>query len=275
MPKALWFAFGFTVALLLLIALLMGPLMNITAGTGPRPVAPADWQPAALDPTPTAEPLPSPTSPSARLVWQREGGYSGRCDRLEIDGLSQVSYARCGEGPRMAYLTQEELEQFLLFMARYEPFDYHVEQNPGSISRATVRVTFVGRGARVASPVEQAELARWAEALYERMAREELRADTVAAARLDLAGRKGIVADDIVAHAVESVTWPDSCLGLRVSGVFCAQVPTSGYRIILKVEGEDGPETYEYRADMHKSVRPVEGTGAMVLPPIAASVPQE
>jgi hypothetical protein len=276
MPKALWFAFGFTVALLLLVALVMGPLMNIIADHAPRPVAPADWvPPTPPTPQPTSvpadEPAPVPTMPAVRLTWQREGGFSGRCDRLEIDGLSQVSYARCADGPRLAYLTQAELEQFLLYMARYASFDYSIQENPGLVTQATVRVSFAGRGGREASSAEQAEVARWAAALYERMAQEEQQADTVALARLHLAGRRGITPDDVVTRAVEAVTWPDACLGLRASGVFCAQVLTPGYRIILEVDGT----TYEYRADTHRVVRAVEASGSMVLPPAVAPAPQE
>jgi inhibitor of cysteine peptidase len=61
----------------------------------------------------------------------------------------------------------------------------------------------------------------------------------------------GIAPEAITVESVRSVEWPDSCLGVRVEGVACADVITPGYIIQLEVAGvamvfhsnEDGRNT--------------------------------
>jgi len=43
---------------------------------------------------------------------------------------------------------------------------------------------------------------------------------------------------DIAIVSAEPVEWPDSCLGVQMQGVMCAQVITPGYRVVLEAEGE-------------------------------------
>ncbi len=66
-----------------------------------------------------------------------------------------------------------------------------------------------------------------------------------AAAVADLAARLDLKEDAITVKSVESVQWPDACLGVSQPDVACAEVITSGYRIILEANGR----TYEYHTD--------------------------
>ncbi len=69
------------------------------------------------------------------------------------------------------------------------------------------------------------------------------------AAKLDLAKILGIDTSKITILSQEEVDWPDSCLGVAVKGVMCAQVITPGYKIILQAQGQ----TYEYHTNLSGS----------------------
>ncbi len=71
----------------------------------------------------------------------------------------------------------------------------------------------------------------------------------VDAAKQDLAKLLGIDVSKITLVSMEAVEWPDSCLGVVQQDVFCAQVITPGYRIILKAEGQ----SYEYHTNQNGS----------------------
>lgn len=47
----------------------------------------------------------------------------------------------------------------------------------------------------------------------------------------------GLAAEQIRLVSSEAVEWPDSCLGITTEGIACAQVITSGFRIILDAVG--------------------------------------
>jgi hypothetical protein len=73
------------------------------------------------------------------------------------------------------------------------------------------------------------------------------------AAREVLAGQLGL--DPLAIRLVETtpVDWPDACLGLPVAGESCAQVVTSGFRVVV----ETGGTSYEFRTNRDGSlVRP-------------------
>ena len=118
----------------------------------------------------------------------------------------------------------------------------------------TVSLEFSGRGSIPATGEEQAEIARWAGALYDRLLHEEQRADLVAQSRIHLARRLSTSPDDIIVQAVLDKAWPDACLGIHQEGLFCASVLTPGYQIVLQVD----TAAYEYRTDLHGLMRAVE-----------------
>jgi hypothetical protein len=248
MPKAFWFLGGFGAAVLVGLALVMGPLTRTAASPGgppsptlaafdlaPQPVAPAE---------PTATPLAS------RVDWRRDGGLIGSNGRLEIPGVNAVYYTPGEGGPRFAHLTQAERDAYVGFLARYAPFGYSVQAHEGG-TQVTIRLEFVGQGGRAPVEAEQAEVACWAERVYERLVEAEKESDLVARARLHLAQRAGIAVDDIETVSITPVTWPDACLGIGEAGLFCAQVMTPGYQIRLKAKDT----LYEYRSDLHGLLR--------------------
>ncbi len=60
----------------------------------------------------------------------------------------------------------------------------------------------------------------------------------------------GVVAEQVKVVSTEAVEWPDSCLGIAMEGVTCAQVVTPGFRVILDVAGKQ----VEYRTNEDASV---------------------
>jgi hypothetical protein len=58
----------------------------------------------------------------------------------------------------------------------------------------------------------------------------------------DLAKQLKIEPDEIIVKSVESVQWPDSCLGVQATGIMCSMIVTPGYRFVLEAQGQ----TYEY-----------------------------
>jgi len=263
MPKALWFALGFGAALLLAAILIVGPLANISADKAltPTPI------PAALMATPPRV-IATPTPLFLGLQWHREGGLHGQCEHLSIDGLNQAHFAPGDEGTRLVYLTQDELAAYLGYIDRYAPFEYAAQDHAGGFTGAVVRLEFTGRGNLIPTEGEQKRIVDWACAVYERVTREERRADLVAEARVHLSQRLGIPVDTISTKAVASVTWSDPCLGIKAPGLFCAQVLTPGYRVLLRADDN----VYEYRTDLYDAVRLVEDPST-ALPPVSISEP--
>jgi hypothetical protein len=86
----------------------------------------------------------------------------------------------------------------------------------------------------------------------------EVPADLIEAARLRLAQALGVAVEAVSVFNAVPVEWPDSCLGLALPGVMCAEVITPGYLIEL----EAGGEVFGYHANADGSVlRP----GSLVL----------
>jgi hypothetical protein len=54
-----------------------------------------------------------------------------------------------------------------------------------------------------------------------------------------------LAADQIKLVSTESVEWPDSCLGIVIEDTSCAQVVTSGFRVLLEANGVE----VEYRTN--------------------------
>jgi hypothetical protein len=65
----------------------------------------------------------------------------------------------------------------------------------------------------------------------------------------------GVSVSEIEILTTEQVDWPDACLGLSSGGEACAQVITPGWRIVLRIDGQD----YEFRTSEDGTlVRPVD-----------------
>jgi hypothetical protein len=64
-------------------------------------------------------------------------------------------------------------------------------------------------------------------------------------ARQTLAQQLGVSPQDIQIVKAEKTDWPDSCLGIQVQGVVCAQVIVPGYLVVLEHAGKQ----YSFHTD--------------------------
>lgn len=55
----------------------------------------------------------------------------------------------------------------------------------------------------------------------------------------EVSEQTGVSADDVEVVSVQSVEWPDACLGLAEEGEVCAQVITSGWQVSVDAGGQD------------------------------------
>lgn len=60
----------------------------------------------------------------------------------------------------------------------------------------------------------------------------------------------GLATDQIKLISTEAVDWPDSCLGITMEGIACAQVITPGFRVLLEANGRQ----VEYRTNEDGSI---------------------
>lgn len=65
-----------------------------------------------------------------------------------------------------------------------------------------------------------------------------------------LAENLGLTPDKIKLVSTEAVDWPDSCLGISMEGIACAEVITPGFRVTLEADGKH----VEYRTNQDASV---------------------
>ncbi|MBN1399463.1 MAG: hypothetical protein JXA74_01425, partial [Anaerolineae bacterium] len=264
MKRLLWLMLGCGIGLVLIGLITWNPLQRPEAGEvtpGPTATEPGALPlPSATDEPPTPDVQPTeppatvgPTAAPLNLIWQREGGVAGLCDRLTLDADLRASYGPCTETAAHAALDPAEAEFYRAYLERYAGFQWDRAEAAAGAQTVTVRLWFAGQGARVPDEPEQAELESWVTALYERLIGDRRREELIAMTRVHLAARLGIAQTALQTLAVEAVTWPDTCLGLTVPGVFCAQAATPGYRITLQAAGR----LYEYRSDLFGYILPV------------------
>jgi len=68
----------------------------------------------------------------------------------------------------------------------------------------------------------------------------------VEAAKILLAGELNVETDQITVFQLQTITWPDSCLGLANQGEACSMVEIPGFRVTLTV----GKTNYTYHTDL-------------------------
>ncbi|NLX36266.1 MAG: hypothetical protein GXY68_06225 [Chloroflexi bacterium] len=265
MQKLLWFVGGFIVTLGLLAAGGLWAIHDLNRPSAAAAVAPTVTLPGhAFSPAETPTPQPFEHA-DALLAWSSQGIEADACARLEIDAARQAHFGRCGEGLRLAPLSQAELESLLLYLVRYRPFDYAVLEDAATPTEQAVQVAFRGQGGQTANPQVRANISAWAAQVYGRLAATETREDLQARCRVDLAARLGIAPEQVRPLQMREVRWPDACLGIREAGVYCARVPTTGYQITLLADDQ----VYEYRADTYGKLRATMGVSEpYLLPPL-------
>ncbi|MFO7698642.1 MAG: PA14 domain-containing protein [Anaerolineae bacterium] len=247
--KPLYFVLGVGLALVLISVGAWATRNARGENATPTPLATFTFPTVTLD---AAEPA------DALLSWRREGGIAGFCDRLFVDRDNRAIFGACGQSLQTGELTADELTRLISFRVRYAAVDVLTEDNPGGPDSLRLSLRLQGTGTGAASEGDQAIMLSWAQSVYERLSAQVRRNELVALARLDLAGRLGISADAILMDSVESVQWPDACLG--TGGANCATVATPGYRIWLRA----GDRVYQYRTDTVGTVRAVNGPGTVV-----------
>ncbi len=65
------------------------------------------------------------------------------------------------------------------------------------------------------------------------------------AARAMLVAQLSVDPDTIVLVSADQIDWPDACLGVQLPGKMCAQVLTSGYKVVLSAKGNQ----YEFHTN--------------------------
>ncbi|MHB1318128.1 MAG: PA14 domain-containing protein [Anaerolineae bacterium] len=246
--RPLYFVLGVGLALVLISVGAWATRNSRGENATPTPVA------TFVAPTPSAD---ANEPEDALLSWRREGGIAGFCDRLYIDRDNRAIFATCAQSLQMGELTPDEITRLISFRVRYGAVEVLAHDNPGGPDNLRLSLRLDGTGNQAASETDQAIILAWAQSVYDRLSAQVRRNEIVALARLDLAGRLGISADAILTDSVESVQWPDSCLGL--GGPDCATVVTPGYRIWLRA----GDRTYQYRSDTAGAVRAANGPGTI------------
>ncbi|MHB0858591.1 MAG: PA14 domain-containing protein [Anaerolineae bacterium] len=249
MRKTLYFALGFLATVAVVLGLVFAGLQG--AGRTPSPSSPTATLVLPTGTATSGSEQPTPTALPYPLSWQREGGVAGFCDQLVIDELEQVRFARCNAATRTGSLTADERTAYSGFRALFQSFALDAEDNAGGADSLRLKLSMVGQGDRQPTAIEQAEILRWVEALYTRLAREAQRSDASARAVSALASKLGIAADAVQVLSVEDATWPNACLGIAEPGVECTSVPTPGFRVMLAANGT----SYEYRTDLYDRAR--------------------
>ena len=127
---------------------------------------------------------------------------------------NRAIFGTCAQSLQMGELTPDEITRLISFRVRYGAVEALTQDNPGGPDNLRLSLRLDGTGNQAASEADQAVMLGWAQSVYDRLSAEVRRNEMVALARLDLAGRLGISADAILTDSVESVQWPDTCLGL-------------------------------------------------------------
>lgn len=95
---------------------------------------------------------------------------------------------------------------------------------------------------------------------------EEARADT--AAREALAQYLGVPLAQIRLRTIAALDWPDTCLGLAVSGQVCQTVVTPGFRVVL----DAAEASYEVRTDRSAQIVLIAGPVDTALSAVPADL---
>jgi hypothetical protein len=84
------------------------------------------------------------------------------------------------------------------------------------------------------------------------------------AARAMLVAQLSVDPDTIVLVSVDQMEWSDACLGVQLPGKMCAQVITSGYKIILSAK--DQPYEFHTNADGSSVLQADSSSSGVVKP---------
>ena len=103
------------------------------------------------------------------LRWSREGGIAGFCDGLELTAGHLVMLGTCEDpgGAGDAAISSDALIlEFAEWREEFASFEVEWADGPQIADGMTVRLTFVGRGERVADEETQRAIAEFAGRLF-------------------------------------------------------------------------------------------------------------
>lgn len=176
--------------------------------------------------------------------WHREGGIGGLCDEVTVylTGLTYISKST-GLNHQM-YLNSSQMEQVYSWVNTLKSIDYS-HTDPDITDPITIRLALIGNGNRDANQTDIQAISNFASSLI---------------ASTPVSGGEyppGVLATqntlktvlstpaDVIIIRFEPFNWPDTCLGVPRSNELCAQVVTSGFRVLLVANGL----IYEFHTD--------------------------
>ena len=214
---------------------------------------------------PTAAPVSTPdaTPGGPALVWQREGGIAGFCDRLTITTAGDAVAESCkAEGTLgRAALDPDQRQQFQEWVGALSGFVVR-QSDPATADAMTIVVSFQGAGDRQPTQDEQAAIAEYAATIFAGIASRQKQplptaalpmSDQEAATRAAIvaaANRMGVEPDTVHVVSIGAEQWPDSCLAYAQADEICLQAVTPGFRVVV----ESGGQRLELHTDADGSV---------------------
>ncbi len=100
----------------------------------------------------TEAPLATPAVPPDRpvLIWEREGGFAGFCDRVIVYASAPAQVFNCkGETKTTFSLTETQRAQLDVWLATYQPIDY-TQSDPAVADAMTITLFLAGGGSQQA-----------------------------------------------------------------------------------------------------------------------------
>jgi hypothetical protein len=218
----------------LITLILIFLLVSACAGAGGT-VPPADTPtlpPTEAPTSPPVEPTPMPTHipvdipPAVRAaidaLTQSQGVSAGQVTVVSVEAVTWPDGCLGVVRPGVM-CTQQTVPGFRIILeASGKQYEYHTNQDGSNIAPSE------GGPLEMVTPAEQAAIQALSRSL-------------------------GIPAGEVQVVSSAIVEWPDSCLGVALPGIVCAQMITPGYLIVLEANGVQ----YEYHTnDSGSAARP-------------------
>lgn len=135
-------------------------------------------------PEPTATPSATADPTSVVLSWTRSGGIAGFCDSLLLTAGHRVTLGTCEDPPMSSpdgdLASNASIVEFETWRSTFASFEVEWDDGPDVADGIAISVSFIGRGADVATEDEQREIADFAARLFTETASAGLRAASLA-----------------------------------------------------------------------------------------------
>lgn len=187
------------------------------------------------------------------FAWHREGGIAGFCDDLTIYLDGSYSVSSCSPnilGNYQSRLSSAQLDTLYSLIDSLKNFEFSDEPSPLPPDYLVIRFVFSGIGDAEAQDADIQAINAFATELINSA---QVPASggglppAVLAAMSILRTSLSVVDMEIQVVRLESVEWPDSCLGVYRTDEPCAEVITPGFRVLLSAQGL----LYEFHTDFN------------------------